>query len=431
MKKRIFIMGQCTLHWGRMEFGNIGNYYIVKPMFEELRRLFPEDELVTTMQFSEEFCDRFDLNVVPMEYYYDFERIDNLENAKKEYFSVCDNTDIDSKYVEEVKKADLVIDFSGDIWGDNADFLGKDRFLTGLYKDLIAQQLKPTVMICGSPGPFNNQKNTAFIKRVFAGFDLVINREHISTRMLKAQGFDMSNVQDFACPSFLFQGSTNDQVAKSVMNHQLMDRSIPKIGIMLCGWNFEKGPFDLWPRNDCEYERFVKTIENLIKKYNVNIYLLSHSNGFDIPPAPFRLKHGRDFPIMQQLFKILNSGTYSDKITLLKGVYTPEITKGIISNFDMLISGRMHGAVAGLSQAIPTVIVDYGHEPKAHKLQGFAEVVGTENYIASPNDLRDMLEKTESCFENREVIHEYLEKKMIKVKENSKKQFECLKMFLE
>lgn len=31
---KVFVIGQCTLHWGRMEFGNIGNYYIVEPFSE-------------------------------------------------------------------------------------------------------------------------------------------------------------------------------------------------------------------------------------------------------------------------------------------------------------------------------------------------------------------------------------------------------------
>ena len=38
----IFVIGQCTLHWGRMEFGNIGNYYVTEPFFRELHRVFPE-----------------------------------------------------------------------------------------------------------------------------------------------------------------------------------------------------------------------------------------------------------------------------------------------------------------------------------------------------------------------------------------------------
>lgn len=89
-----------------------------------------------------------------MSLYYDFSSTSNLEMAQKEYHAIIAGQNIETPFVSEVKKADLVIDFSGDIWGDNADFLGKDRFLTGCYKDLTAQTLRPTVMLAGSPGPF-------------------------------------------------------------------------------------------------------------------------------------------------------------------------------------------------------------------------------------------------------------------------------------
>lgn len=36
----ILVIGQCTLHWGRMEFGNIGNYYIIEPFMRELHAVF-------------------------------------------------------------------------------------------------------------------------------------------------------------------------------------------------------------------------------------------------------------------------------------------------------------------------------------------------------------------------------------------------------
>ena len=431
MHKRIFITGQCTLHWGRMEFGNIGNYYIVKPMFEELRRVFGGDELVTTMQFSKKFCEQYDIITVPMELYYDFNRNDNLDRAKTEYEAVCNGVEIESGYITEVKKADFVIDFSGDIWGDNADFLGQDRFETGLYKDLIAQKLKKTIMLSGSPGPFCNQKNLKFVKKVFSGFDLVINREPVSTLLLKQQRFNLIKEKDFACPSFLFKAASQETVRQVVNEQQLFSEKKLKVGIVLCGWNFKQGPFDLWPRKDDEYYPYVKVIENLIEKYEADVYLLSHSNGFDIPPRPFQLKHGRDYPIMEQLYKILERSRYSFKIRLLEEIYTPEITKGIIANFDMLISGRMHGAVAGLSQAIPTVIVDYGHEPKAHKLQGFAEIAGVKEFITDPNDLTDMVRKTELCLKNRAAVRTALAKKMVDVKQNAREQFDYLKIFCE
>lgn len=65
----------------------------------------------------------------------------------------------------------------------------------------------------------------------------------------------------------------------------------------------------------------------------------------------------------------------------MKGIYTPAETKGIISHFDMLVSGRVHAAVAALSQSVPTTIIDYGHEPKAHKLKGLLKLQVSRNML--------------------------------------------------
>ena len=55
---KILVTGLCTLHWGRLEYGNVGNYYIIEPFFRELHRVFPEAKIVTTFQMTKEFCER-------------------------------------------------------------------------------------------------------------------------------------------------------------------------------------------------------------------------------------------------------------------------------------------------------------------------------------------------------------------------------------
>lgn len=427
---RIFIIGQCTLHWGRMEYGNIGNYYIIKPMFEQLRRVYPDAEFVTTMQLSEEFCHRFEVDVVPMEYYYDFNRADNVEMAKAEYEAVLGNKHIESDYLKEVKKADLVIDFSGDIWGDNADFLGEGRFLTGIYKDLSAQHLKPTIMLAGSPGPFKDNDNMELIKSVYAGFDFVINREKISSRLLKEQGFELNHTKDFPCPSWLFEPCNIEIVKKYINNPKFYDGKKLRVGMILCGWNFQKPPFDLWPREEHEYDNFIAVINYLVRQFNAEIFLLSHSNGFPIPPEKFELQHGRDFKIVNQLYSIIDENVKAN-VTLLDGVYPAEVTKGIISQLDILISGRMHGAVAGLASCVPTMIIDYGHEPKAHKLKGYAEIAGIEEYIADPNNMDDLLFRSKRCVENRKVIRDTLTKNMREIKKEAADQFDFIAKSLD
>ena len=68
----IFIIGQCSLQWGRMEYGNIGNYYIIEPLIRELHRVFPNCKIKTTMQMSDRFCKEENVNSVPLQLYYNW-----------------------------------------------------------------------------------------------------------------------------------------------------------------------------------------------------------------------------------------------------------------------------------------------------------------------------------------------------------------------
>ena len=68
--KSILVTGLCTLHWGRLQYGNIGNYYIVEPLFRQLHKHFPDYKIVTTFQMDEQFIRKEDIEVVPMELYY-------------------------------------------------------------------------------------------------------------------------------------------------------------------------------------------------------------------------------------------------------------------------------------------------------------------------------------------------------------------------
>jgi colanic acid/amylovoran biosynthesis protein len=416
-----------------MEFGNIGNYYIIEPFVRELHNNFPGANIKTTLQMSERFCEDEKVEVVPMELYYDLANDTNLDLAKKEIRLVeefLENGEFTetTPYIDEVLNADIVIDFSGDIWGDNANFLGKDRFEVGLYKDLVAQRLgKPTFMLAGSPGPFNDERTKELAKNVFKGFTAVTNREPISSKVLKEEGFDISNVRDLACPAFLFEPANAENIDELIKKEDVISEDKPTVGFIVCGWNFLEGPFDKWPRDDSDYEVFAKAVEFITNSLGARVCLMSHSNGFPIPPAEFKLTHGRDYPIIKQLQEVLNDRGIAKDVFALDGVYDTWTTKAIISNFDMLVSGRVHAAVAGFSQCVPTVVIDYGHEPKAHKLLGFATVAGQEKYVSDPAKESDLINKIKDCWENRELVKKDLEEKVPVVKEQARENFRLIK----
>lgn len=434
--KKILLIGQCTLHWGRMEFGNIGNYYIIEPFIRCLHEILGDVEINTTMQMSNVFCDRENVNVLPMDYYYSWAE-DDLEKALVELSSaeIYEKTNYLPKhtpFIDAVLESDLVIDFSGDIWGDNANFLGGNRFLVGLIKDRVAQLLgKPTVMLAGSPGPFDNQKTKNFAKEVFKNFDIVTNREPKSVEILRENGFDISRVKSLACPAFLFEPATKETYSDVLQEEGLEDHSKPIVGFILCGWNFTEGPFDKEPRDDSEFIGFAEAIEYISETLDAKVCLMSHSNGFKIPPNIFELIHGRDYPIAKQLQGVINQRGIAKQVFCVDGIYDAWTTKGIISRFDMLVSGRIHGSVAGLSQNVPTVMIDYGHEPKAHKIKGFADVVGVSEYVADPAIEKNLLKKIDRCWKNRISYRSFLEEKIPKVQEKAIENFKLLKKYIQ
>lgn len=427
---KIFVTGQCTLHWGRMEFGNIGNYYIIEPFFRELHKTFPGATITTTFQMSEEFQKRENVTSVPMNSYYSWTEED-LPLAYKEYaiadiYNKTGEIIERTPFIDEVMSSDLVIDFSGDIWGQNADLVGDNRFLIGLLKDRVVQLLgKPNAMLAGSPGPFNRDATLEFAKLVFENFDLVTNREEISKSVLDDFGFNTSKVHNLACPAFEFEPESIENIRPLLKDTPLEEKEKPVIGFVLCGWNMLKGPFNRSDWTDDEFSPFQILLEDLIEKFNVDICLLSHSNGFDVSPE-FKLKRGRDYPIVERLYDLLNCGSYSSNVYLFDGIYSPAQTKSIIGQFDMLISGRVHAVVAALSQSVPTMIIDYGHEPKAHKLKGFAKVAEVEDYVADPHSLKNMINIAHQVFEQRIVIREKLAERNVKIKSMIRENFNLL-----
>lgn len=428
----VLVIGQTTMQMGRMEYGNIGNYYIIEPFFRELHQAFPNSKIKTTLQLSERFCKDENVERLPIELYYDFNG-PNVEYAKREVSIVQKYLktgffDATTPYINEVISADIVIDFSGDIWGANADLLAPDRFKVGILKNKVAQDLgKFTALLSSSPGPFKYDDTLELAKEVFNNFDIVVNREAISRSVLENYGFNTKKVVDGACPAFLFERNENSFQIEYRDLEKLVKNEKKIIGFIICGFNFMNGPHTKWPRSDSEYCQFAEAVEFINNNLNASVCLMSHANGFTLPPAEFKHIHGSDYKFIKQLQHVIETRGIANDVFTLDGIYDPWKTKSIIGNFDMLVSGRIHGAVAGLSQSIPTVIIDYGHEPKAHKLRGFAQLVHSEEFICNPNDSKDIIKKIDLCWNRLSEEKERLQNIIPKVQKLARETFTILK----
>lgn len=433
---RILVTGQTTVHWGRLENGNIGNYYITETTFRELHRVFPGAEIVTTLQMTDEFCRKENVHVLPMKLYYAWEDGD-LDIALKEFAiaTIYNSTQKligETPYINEILKCDLVIDFSGELWGDHAEPVGKNRFFIGLLKIRVAQLLnKKTALLASSEGPFSDANILEFAKQVFDGFSIVSNREPASRDLLEKYGFNISKVHSFSCPAFLFEPSPDSEMIDVIRREKVKDMERKTVGYILCGFNMLEGPYDKFPRRDDEFIQFAQTIEYIVNVLGGRVVLMSHQNGFKLPPN-FELINGRDYPIVKQLQKVveIRGNTDMSHVVCVDRPYNPWQTKGIIKNFDMFISGRVHGFVAAVSQNVPTVLITRGFGPESHRNIGFARSVGLEDFIANPKSADDMIDKIDKCWNNLENIKNKLKIKIPEVKNTARAGFDILKTII-
>jgi colanic acid/amylovoran biosynthesis protein len=246
---------------------------------------------------------------------------------------------------------------------------------------------------------------------------------------LKNYGFDVSKTVSLACPAFLFEPRKTAKAELVADKLGFNSNGGLKVGFILCGWNFIEGPFDKWPRRDDEYTVFAEAVE-MLDNLGCKVYLMSHSNGFPIPPAKFELQHGRDYVVTKQLEEVLRKRGIAKNIQVIEDVLDTWETKQIISNFDLLVSGRIHGAVAGLSQLVPTVIIDYGHEPKAHKLVGFAIEAGAESFVSDPAIPGDIQQKVNRALNALPEYKAKLAQSIPVAKQKAKQNFVELKKIL-
>ncbi|MBD3380380.1 MAG: polysaccharide pyruvyl transferase family protein [Candidatus Omnitrophica bacterium] len=434
---KITLIGMTSCKLGGMEFANLGNYTIMEPLMRGLEKEIPESRIFTSIQMSEGFCKRYGIVCLRGKRFWSYAgetAIETLADIFRIGFwlviKVLFRKDAGSllkksQLLSVVKSSDLVIDFSGDIFGDNAR---PSQFLEGCAEILFAKLLaKPVIMLAGSPGPFRSFWRKKLAKHVFNKVDLITNREPVSTDLLLDIGVEKEKIRTTACPAFLFEGKPKETGAEVLREEGVpLDGEKPLVGVILCGWNMPTPPFNKVPRKEEELSSFCRVITHLLGEKGCRVILMSHQNKIRQDGS---MAKGTDHIILEQIYYLLKNKGWGNSLFILNGVYDAALSKAIIGNFNILISGRIHGAISGLSQCVPTSIIDYGHEPKAHKLKGFARLVGIEEYLCDPSEPEDMIEKVNRLMSKSDEVRTYLEKRIPEIKKRSMSNFELVKNF--
>lgn len=430
--KSIFVTGLLSVKVGGLEKANLGNFAIIDTFFDQLEIYFPKHKVRTSFQLTEEFETKKRITCLRNERFWtygfytakhtiaDFIKIIVYKLSTTFKKEGQKKILLKSKLLKEIFNADFVIDFSGDVFGENAKF---NLFLEGaarIFYSLLLQ--KKVFIVASSPGPFYRKYRKLIFKYLYKRVEFIINREPKSTELLISEGIPANKIYSAACPSFLFKGYAPEKMKPLLTDYGINEKD-NLVGFIITGWNMPKKPYYKHPREDWEIKNFIDYLIHLYNNYNFKLIIMSHGNSTD---NNGNMIFGNDYYISKQIYDSIPNSC-KDRITFIDRILDAKESKSLIGNFDMLISGRLHGAVAGLSQYIPTLVIDYGHEPKAHKLKGFLELLELESYLCQPNSLDQLVELTDNLWNSRNNMKLYLQNKIQQLQKRALLNFEIIK----
>lgn len=431
---RIFIIGLAgggkVGHYERQ----LGNAAILIPMIKLLKSYIPDAEILTTIQLTDNFCITHGINTVPnakilprydsaikaLISFIDLFRT-SLWRSLKNFLHLNVKILIRGNKLERFANSDVILDFNGDIFP--SDVHNSSRLLNEVADILTIRQLGiPVIEFVSSPGPFNTWFTRFISKLVFNRISVFLNREPMSSELLKQIGIKRTPIVNAACPAFLLEPTSVERAKEILLQENVNVRARPLVGITLCGYNL--GSLRTWskPKHFDDLWLYVPMVKYLLDDLNANVFLLPHVYRTNPYTYAGELINGPDYDICLNLFKMVDGDKYKEKLKLIEGKYTPSEAKGVIGQCDMYISGRLHAGVAALSQAIPTVLLAYGH-----KHRGFASLLYQQKYVYEGKDAEELVSIVEDAWKNREEITKVLKDRMTRIRELVHLNFEIVK----
>lgn len=302
------------------------------------------------------------------------------------------------RYVPEFLSADLCIDISGDGYSDVAQHSIASS-LTHSIQLFIALSLRKKIVICAqSIGPFRNIFTRSFAKYVINRVNLVTVREEISKNYLRSLGITKPPVEVTGDLAFLLDPIPSEQAMQLLVNENVLVGNRILVGIavseIISNWAF---PDISDPR--IKYNLYIdlmgKLADFLVETLNCVVILIPQSVG------PFA-RHD-DRIAMGNIYKRVR---YRNSVAMINGQYTPQEIRGIIGQCRLLVSGKMHSAIAAVSMFVPVVILAYSFKTPGifgRKL-GIAEAIIDVRTTPSKEFLQKLLARVGIVWDSRDDI---------------------------
>jgi colanic acid/amylovoran biosynthesis protein len=457
---KILIINSTFEHTYECE-GNQGTRAIMICTVKSLQESIPQAELSTLIQFSDEFATDQNIRVIKRNLfsYRPFSFWQSLLTSLNLLFAVLwymlHSLKMNGKFLfrsrklKEFQNADIIIHLGTNLYSE--DF-GTRGFLEHSKDILFALLLKkPIVMYAESIGPFNSIMSKSIAKGLLNKVNLITLREEVSQKYLMELGVNKPPVYVTADPAFLLKPATESRITEILKAESIESTVRPVIGITLSSATNLKeatrksrvvalinqiymlaryflpesvincllgifkhvGYYSSFKTRYVTRIEMTSIIDHIIDNLNVDIMLIPH------------IRREGIFEDNDIAWEIRRAAKNRDRIKVIRNIYTSEELKGIIGMCDMLISSRMHAAIAAISQCIPTVLV-----PVSQRHHGIMEMTGQGKYICKGFTFDEVIPKVEEVWSNRENIRSEMQSRIRKIQEASLLNAELVKTLL-
>ena len=276
--------------------------------------------------------------------------------------------------LEAIKDSDLFISGGGSLLQDVTSTRSLLYYLALMSCAKLCK--KPIMVYANGIGPIDRNINRYFTRKILNKVDLITLRDEGSREYVESLGVKNKNIHVTADPVFTLLPSPKEEV-NQIFKAEKIPNDKKIIGISVRQW---KGSDNL-------VEVISKSIEYMLKKYDVNIVLIP-------------MHYPEDLDISFEVEKMVNNeGCY-----VMRERYSVEEIMGVIKELEIIIAMRLHSLIYAATQEVP--IVGLVYDPK---VEGILHSLGME-YMCNVEDLtyEELIENVDYVWKNRIELKEKL-----------------------
>lgn len=307
--------------------------------------------------------------------------------------------------IKSIKEADLVLSCGGGNFYSNS-FWGTTLFLNCISIIFAGLSKKRIIFLPQSFGPIKMNFHKNYLKAALHFSEIILVRERKSIDFLNSMNIDSSKIELIPDLAFLLTRLSVFQTTKT-------PEEIPtklRIGLSIMNRSGQVRDF----KKQDEYESsIVSFLEEFLKKNGGEIHIFVQCHG----PSSDQ----NDITISKRIFRKVKR--HSLDVYLRNKFNDSFELSNELAKMDLIIATRMHTAIFGLTNYVPTITIGY-----QYKSQGLMDLFNLNEFFISINDinLQTIEDKFYLALRNKNEIINDLRKLVPCIQDNIIKRFSSL-----